>query len=110
MEDDPCCEVCITGPDADWMTELARRLVGDRLCACVHLVHPIRAIYRWQGVIHDEAEVRAALHTRLALVDRVAAVVVANHPYDVPGIFVLPIIGGSPKYLQWVRDETDRGD
>ncbi len=30
----------------------------------------------------------------------------ALHSYDVPEIIVLPIIGGSEQYLQWINDET----
>ena len=28
------------------------------------------------------------------------------HPYDVPEIVALPILGGNPAYLQWIRDEV----
>jgi uncharacterized protein involved in tolerance to divalent cations len=64
-------------------------------------------IYRWTGDICDETETRAALHTRRALVPAIVAATQAVHPYEVPGIFVLPLVDGSPAYLQWIRDETD---
>jgi periplasmic divalent cation tolerance protein len=28
------------------------------------------------------------------------------HPYDVPEIIVLPVIGGAAPYLDWVREQT----
>ena len=28
------------------------------------------------------------------------------HPYDVPEIIVLPVIGGAAPYLDWVRQQT----
>ena len=101
------CEVCITAPDADWLAELTARLVTERLSACGHITTPIRSIYRWHGAVHDETEARVALHTRRALVPAIVAANQAVHPYDVPGIFVLPLVDGSPAYLQWIRDETD---
>jgi periplasmic divalent cation tolerance protein len=110
MTDDPSsdlCEVCITAPDADWLAEFTNQLVTDRLCACGHITGPIRSIYRWAGDIHDETETRVALHTRRALVPAIVAATQAVHPYEVPGIFVLPLVDGSPAYLQWIRDETD---
>jgi periplasmic divalent cation tolerance protein len=82
------------------------QLVTERLCACGHVTGPIRSIYRWAGDIHDETETRVALHTRRTLVAAIVAATQAVHPYQVPGIFVLPLIDGSPDYLQWVRDET----
>jgi periplasmic divalent cation tolerance protein len=110
MTDDPSsdlCEVSITAPDADWLAEFTNQLVTDRLCACGHITGPIRSIYRWAGDIHDETETRVALHTRRALVPAIVAAAQAVHPYEVPGIFVLPLVDGSPAYLQWIRDETD---
>jgi periplasmic divalent cation tolerance protein len=110
MTDDPSsdlCEVCITAPDADWLAAFTHQLVTDRLCACGHITGPVRSIYRWRGDVHDETETRVALHTRRALVPAIVAATQAVHPYEVPGIFVLPLVDGSPAYLQWIRDETD---
>ena len=28
--------------------------------------------------------------------------ILANHPYDTPEFVVLPITGGSPRYLDWI--------
>lgn len=100
------CEVCVTAPDPDWLAELTTRLVTDRLAACGHITGPIRSIYRWQGTIHDEPETRVALHTRRTLIPAIVAAVQAVHPYELPGIFALPLIDASPAYAQWIRDET----
>ena len=109
LPDEEVCEVCVTAPDADWLAELTTRLVTDRLAACGHLGGPIRSIYRWAGTVHDEPEHRVALHTRRSLVPAIVARIIAAHPYEVPGIFVLPFVGGSPDYLRWVLDETTQG-
>jgi periplasmic divalent cation tolerance protein len=37
-----------------------------------------------------------------ALIRRVKAL----HPYSVPEIIALPLVGGSAPYLSWVRDST----
>jgi uncharacterized protein involved in tolerance to divalent cations len=29
-----------------------------------------------------------------------------THPYDEPSIVALPLVAGSPSYLQWIYDET----
>jgi periplasmic divalent cation tolerance protein len=100
------CEVCVTAPDADWLAELTARLVTDRYAACGHLTGPIRSIYRWHGDVADEPEARVALHTRRALIPTIVAAVTAVHPYELPGIFALPLIDASSAYQQWIRDET----
>lgn len=100
------CEVVVTADDADWLAGFTRTLVEERLAACGHLVQPIRSIYRWDGVVHDEREARVALHTRRALVDAIVARTREMHPYEVPCVIALPLAGGHPDYLAWISTET----
>lgn len=100
------CEVVITAPDPDWLLDLTRDLVAERLCASVHNFGPVRSIYRWQGEIFERVEGRASLHTRTALVQKIVDRVKAVHPYEVPGISTRPITGGNPEYLRWISDQT----
>lgn len=101
------CEVIITAPDAEWLAAFARRLVEDRLAAAGHNVTPIRSIYRWEGKIHDNAEARVALHTRLSLVQAIIERTNAEHPYVVPCVVAVPISAGYPDYVSWILAETD---
>jgi periplasmic divalent cation tolerance protein len=103
---DDLCEVIITAPDAEWLSELTRNLVDDRLAASGHNISPIRSIYRWQGEIRDHTEGRVALHTRRSLVTEIVAKINREHPYQVPGVIALPILDGNPDYLRWIRDVT----
>ena len=41
-----------------------------------------------------------------ALRDRI----VRLHPYDVPEVLALPVVGGHGPYLRWVEDEVEAGD
>lgn len=106
MPDADVCEVVITGPDADSLAALTRTLVDEHLCACGQITAPVRSVYRWRGEVCDDAEARAALHTRVDLVDAIVARVAAVHPYEVPCVLALPVVGGLPAYLDWVRAET----
>lgn len=101
-----CCEVVVTAADADWLAGLTRTLVEERLAACGQLTAPIRSLYRWEGRVEDGTEARVALHTRAALVPAVVARVRELHPYDVPCVLALPVLGGEPDYLEWVHRET----
>ena len=100
------CEVVVTAEDADWLAGFTRTLVEERLAACGHALTPIRSIYRWEGAVHDEREVRVALHTRRSLVPAIVARTGELHPYDVPCVIALPLVGGNPDYLRWVARET----
>ncbi len=104
--DDEFCEIVVTGPDAEALAGLTRTLVEERLAACGHQIAAIRSVYRWEGAVHDEPEARVALHTRRALVEALTTRVLELHPYDVPCVIALPLVGGSPAYLAWIAAET----
>jgi len=98
--------VLVTAPDAETGAGLGRALVAERLVACVNLVPRVRSIYRWEGQVEEDEEVLLVIKTRA---DRLAALrerVVALHPYDVPEVVALPVVGGSDAYLDWVREEV----
>lgn len=101
-----CVEVVITAESADWLADFTRKLVEDRLVACGHNFASIRAIYRWNGKVHDDSQARVGLHTRATLVDDIVARADRDHADDVPCVIALPIVSGHPEYLRWVYDET----
>jgi periplasmic divalent cation tolerance protein len=98
--------VVVTAEDADWLAGFTRTLVEERLAACGHVIPAIRSVYRWQGVVHDEREARVGLHTRRSLLPAIIARTAELHPYDVPCVVALPLVGGNPAYLEWLADET----
>lgn len=105
MSADDLCSVVMTAPDGEWITDFVRSLVEDRLCAAAH-VFPMRAIYRWDGKLNDVGEFRAECHTRAEMISRIMERVDREHPYEVPGVVVVPLTGGGSEYLNWVRGET----
>jgi periplasmic divalent cation tolerance protein len=104
--DEEFCEVVVTAEDADWLAGFTRTLVEERLAACGH-VGGIRSVYRWDGAVQDGSEARVGLHTRRSLVPAIVARTGELHPYDVPCVIALPIVGGDPAYLEWIAAETD---
>ena len=104
--DEECCEVVVTAQDADWLAGFTRTLVEERLAACGHHLAAIRSVYRWEGAVQDEPEARVALHTRRSLVPAIVARTAELHPYEVPCVIALPLVGGNPAYLRWIAEET----
>jgi periplasmic divalent cation tolerance protein len=84
----------------------ARRIVEERLAACVNLLAPMESIYRWEGAIEQDTERQVVIKTSrervAALWDRIREM----HPYDVPEFLVLPIVDGNDAYLRWVAEAT----
>jgi periplasmic divalent cation tolerance protein len=84
---------------------IARSLVEKRLAACVHVVGPITSTYRWKGSVETAREWLCLAKTSRGMLDRVMKTVRELHSYEVPELVALPIIGGSPDYLEWLGGE-----
>src|SRR3954468_7519568 len=106
MSDTDLVEVTITAPDHDWLTDLCRQLVPARLASSAHVIHPVTSIYRWDGAVHEATEARAFLRARAASLGALTEYVVQRHPYEVPNVTAVPLVGGNPQYLAWIRHET----
>jgi periplasmic divalent cation tolerance protein len=87
--------------------KIADALVEERLAACVNVVDNIHSTYRWQGKVEKADESLLVIKTRKDLAESVIARVRQLHSYSVPEIIFLPIIGGSPDYLTWIRESTE---
>ena len=66
----------------------------------------VRSIYRWEGDVQTDDEVLLVLKTTDAGLARVRDRLVELHPYDVPELVALPVMGGHEPYLAWVRNEV----
>jgi periplasmic divalent cation tolerance protein len=92
--------------DAAAADRIAEALLDERLVACAQRTVPITSRYRWKGSLESADEWLVLLKTRAELAERVVARVVEDHPYDVPEVIVLPVIGGAPDYLDWIDEVT----
>ena len=98
--------VVTTTGSAEDAERLARRVVEDRLAACVQIVGPVRSVFRWEGAVAVETEWQLVAKTAADRVADLTAILVAEHPYDVPEVVVLPVVDGHAPYLDWVVAET----
>lgn len=82
---------------------LARAAVEQRLAACVQ-VEAVRSTYRWQGAVECEPEMRLMFKTDQARHAALVALLRELHPYELPAIFALPVIGATAEYAAWVHE------
>ena len=95
--------VLCTCPTAEEAERLAQLLVSEKLAACVQ-IEPVRSVYRWQGQVEGEAELRLSIKTSAAHFERVQDAICRSHSYAVPQILALPIAEVSADYAAWLRD------
>ena len=86
--------------------KIARRLIEEKLAACVSITQSIQSVYRWEGKIDQSKEFLMLIKTTRNLFPQIKVEIAQIHSNHTPEIICLPIIDGSPNYLQWISDSV----
>lgn len=106
MTDAGVSVVLATAPDSALASSWARTVVKEGLAACVNLLPGLLSVYRWEEAIEEASEVLMVAKTGSESASMLAARLEDLHPYEVPEILILPVTGGSTRYLDWVLSES----
>jgi periplasmic divalent cation tolerance protein len=98
--------VITNAPDRKVAAQLAEKLIGEHVAACVNVLAPCQSIYHWHGKTESVEEIPMLIKTTTARYTEVERIIRAEHPYELPEIISVPITNGLPEYLQWVENET----
>jgi periplasmic divalent cation tolerance protein len=98
--------VLTTVPEGDLGDTIARRLIEERIAACVNVCAPMTSLYRWRGAVERETERQLVIKTTREQVPAVQARIAELHSYELPEFIVLAVADGSTEYLDWVGRET----
>ncbi len=90
------------GEDA---ARIAEMLLRDKLAACVQEM-AIRSRYRWKDEIRCEPELLLLIKTTGDRAEAAVTAIRKIHPYELPEIIVLPVVGGLTDYMNWISAET----
>ena len=93
-------------PDQAQAEKLAQAIIEQRLAASVNILAPCTSVYRWQGKTETAHEVPMLIKTTAQAYAEVESLIREQHPYELPEIVQVPIIGGLPAYIQWLIGET----
>src|SRR5690554_13271 len=93
-------------PDMLLAKRIAHVLVEEHLAACVNLGAPGLSMYMWQGTLEGAEEIPITIKTTGARAQAAIERLQALHPYEVPEVLVLPVLGGSTAYLEWLRAQV----
>ncbi|KAF0114332.1 MAG: hypothetical protein FD149_1871 [Rhodospirillaceae bacterium] len=100
------CLVYVTASSHEEAMKIGRAVVAARAAACANILGPIASVYWWQGKLEEGGEVALLLKTRTALVERVVAMVRAEHSSVCPCVVAMSINAGNPAFLNWIETET----
>ena len=103
--------VCLVTHPEEGAARFARLLVERRVAACVNQLRAT-STYRWQGAVHEDAEVLLVVKTCREELEHLDRILDEHHPYDVPELIALRPEQVGPAYLDWWLGELGeaRGD
>jgi periplasmic divalent cation tolerance protein len=88
---------------------ISRGVVEKRLAACAQVLGPITSTYWWKEEVEKTEEWLCIMKSRRDLFNALEETIKAIHPYEVPEIVAVPIVLGSPSYLEWLGQEIKPG-
>lgn len=93
-------------PEKKLALRVAKRIVDDRLAACVNILNICTSVYSWQGKTESAEEIPVLIKTQKQHYTQVEKVITAMHPYELPEIIAVSLDGGLPAYLRWIAHTT----
>jgi periplasmic divalent cation tolerance protein len=90
----------------DEARNVARYLVENRLVACAQILPWVESIYMWNNRLDTSQETLVLLKTQKKHLKEIEDVIHTNTSYELPELLVIPIEGGSEKYLSWLEEST----
>ena len=98
--------VLSNAPDMLLAKRIAHMLVEESLAACVNLAAPCLSMYMWEDKLEGAEEIPLTIKTTREQLPALAERLKQLHPYDVPELLVLPVLGGLQSYMEWVRAQA----
>jgi periplasmic divalent cation tolerance protein len=92
---------CVNKAEAN---RISKRLIRQRLIACVNLVEKIKSVFWWQERIDSATEVLLIAKSKKSLIRKIVKQVKSLHSYKVPEVIAFPIIAGNKDYINWINE------
>lgn len=96
-----CRIVLVTAPDLKTARKLASAALQKRLVACANLIPGLESHYWWKEKLERSREVLILFKTTKPRVQKLQALVAAEHPYTTPEFVSLRVDQVSDTYLAW---------
>lgn len=97
-----------TCPDMEVADTIATDLVERHLAACVNILPGARSVYEWQGKVEKEQELVMLIKSRSDKLVALETRLLELHPYELPELIVVPLVGGLAPYLSWIETQLEK--
>ena len=106
VSDTKCLVVLCTCTEGAPATRLAQALVEEKLAACVNRLPGVISSFRWEGRVEEERETLLLIKSTEDRLEALTARITELHPYELPEVVAVPVLGGLDSYLDWLRDSV----
>jgi periplasmic divalent cation tolerance protein len=96
-------------PDQIVAERIANALIKAKLAACINIGAACQSIYEWKDAIETQTEFPLHIKTNQDCYQKVEALILKMHPYELPDIIALNVHGGYNAYLQWLDTQLSIG-
>lgn len=94
----------ITVGSIDEGREIAKKLVEEKLAACVNIINGLESIFLWKGKIERAKEALLIVKTKVDKIEDLVKKVKELHSYEIPEIIWFDLEGGLKSYLDWIEE------
>jgi len=95
--------VIMTAPNKQEAVSIVRKLLEERLIACANILDSVHSLFWWKGKIEQDEEVLVLMKSQQTLFKKLSERIKEHHSYNLPEILALPVVDGSPFYLEWMK-------
>ena len=86
--------------------QIALKLVGAKLVACVNMIPGVRSFFRWKDNVEESDEIILFMKTTEDKVGEVIDTIKKMHSYEVPEAISIELKEGSEDYLKWIEESV----
>jgi periplasmic divalent cation tolerance protein len=98
----------VTVPSAEEGRRIGKILIEERLSACINILPQMESWYTWNDTLENAQEAVLIIKTTSDFREALQRRVLELHPYECPCVVFLPVVGGNPAYLEWIRQSTGK--
>ncbi len=84
--------------------DLAKKIVKEKLAACVQVLPQMKSFYYWQDDVQIDSEYLLLIKTLEPKFSALERFIKENHSYSVPEIVAVPAEKVSANYLDWMEN------
>jgi len=85
---------------------IAKKLLAQRLVACVNIFPKVESLYRWKSKIQRASETVLISKTKRSNFTAICRVIKEAHSYSVPPIIEINPSRMEAQFAKWIQNET----